>query len=144
MDPIGGGVFASHEGVYLWYDSASQALLFPDGGWWDMFVQSAALEDDAGSLYPTAMHDGRVTLQWPWRKTTTGNPGFRRASTSSGSTSNLAKETPNPHFTTFCTDPKTLTLLELALPMYHVDRYVFPEIIPARSQHRPSLRTLAS
>ena len=55
--PVGNGVFASLEGVHVWYDSAAQALRFPDGSWWDMYAQSAALEADAGTLYPTAMHD---------------------------------------------------------------------------------------
>jgi YD repeat-containing protein len=57
MDSAGGTVYATHDGVYLWYDSAAQALHFPDGSWWDMLAQSAAGEDDAGTLHPTAMHD---------------------------------------------------------------------------------------
>jgi hypothetical protein len=55
LSPAGNGVFASLEGVHVWYDSAAQALRFPDGSWWDMYAQSAALEADAGTLYPTAM-----------------------------------------------------------------------------------------
>jgi len=53
----GNPVFAAHEGIYLWYDSGAQTLRFPDGSWWDMLAQSAALEADAGTRYPTAMHD---------------------------------------------------------------------------------------
>ena len=55
--PSGNGVFASLEGVHVWYDPALQLLHFPDGSWWDMYAQSAALEADAGTLYPTTMHD---------------------------------------------------------------------------------------
>ena len=65
--PSGNGVFASLEGVHVWYDPAAQALRFPDGSWWDMYAQSAALEADAGTLYPTAMHDtngNSITIQY--------------------------------------------------------------------------------
>ena len=65
--PMGNGVFAPLEGVHVWYDPAAQALRFPDGSWWDMYAQSAALEADAGTLYPTAMHDTNgnyITIQY--------------------------------------------------------------------------------
>ena len=65
--PSGNGVFASLEGVHVWYDPALQLLHFPDGSWWDMYAHSAALEADAGTLYPTTMHDTNgnyITIQY--------------------------------------------------------------------------------
>lgn len=52
-----GGVWSSQEGIYLWYDSGSQKLYFPDGSSWLMAAVSGGLENDAGTQYPTIMQD---------------------------------------------------------------------------------------
>ncbi len=58
LNRVGGsGLFRSQEGIYVTYDSGAQILYFPDGSMWRMYVQSAALEEDAGVLYPSAMED---------------------------------------------------------------------------------------
>ncbi|PWU10677.1 MAG: hypothetical protein C5B51_03885, partial [Terriglobia bacterium] len=51
------GVWTSHEGIYISYDSASNRLYFPDGSFWLMNAQSDGSEADAGTLYPTIMQD---------------------------------------------------------------------------------------
>ena len=52
-------VWSSLQGIYVWFDAnASPAILhFPDGSFWTMNVQSASVEADAGTLYPSQMED---------------------------------------------------------------------------------------
>jgi RHS repeat-associated protein len=57
LDQNSGGVWTSREGVYLAYDANSKTLRFPDGSFWVMGSESAAAEDDGGTLYPTMMQD---------------------------------------------------------------------------------------
>ena len=57
MDAAPGGLYTTQDGIYLDYDPVNQVLRFKDGSWWDMDSQSASQEEDAGSRYPTAMHD---------------------------------------------------------------------------------------
>jgi hypothetical protein len=52
-----GGIWTGTEGVMVAYDSNLRLLRFPDGTWWAMWAESAAGEDDAGTLYPTVMQD---------------------------------------------------------------------------------------
>lgn len=52
-----GGVWTSLEGTYVSYDSTANKLYFPDGSFWLMGSQSASVEQDAGTLYPTIIED---------------------------------------------------------------------------------------
>jgi hypothetical protein len=52
-----GGVWTSREGFYGSFDANTWNLYFPDGSRWSMWAQSGGSEEDAGTLYPTAMQD---------------------------------------------------------------------------------------
>jgi len=51
------GVWSSTEGIYVYYDSNVGRLYFRDGSFWTFGSLSAGGEQDAGTLYPTAMED---------------------------------------------------------------------------------------
>ena len=53
----GNNVWSSLQGVYVWFDANADVLHFPDGSFWNMTVQSASVEQDAGTLYPSQMED---------------------------------------------------------------------------------------
>jgi RHS repeat-associated protein len=52
-----GGVWTSLEGVYISYDSNANRIYQTDGSFWYMGCESAPLEMDAGTLYPTVIED---------------------------------------------------------------------------------------
>ncbi|MBI4875436.1 MAG: hypothetical protein HY822_12455, partial [Acidobacteria bacterium] len=52
-----GGVWRSRQGVYVYYDTNTARLNFPDGSHWYMNAVSSAGEPDGGSRYPTLMRD---------------------------------------------------------------------------------------
>jgi hypothetical protein len=53
----GSGVWSSLNSVYVWYDSNTNRLYFPNGTFWVMGCTSAGAEQDAGTLYPTIVED---------------------------------------------------------------------------------------
>jgi hypothetical protein len=53
----GNWIFRSKEGLHLWMDWGTGILYFPDGSRWYMWIQSSALEPDAGTRYPIDMVD---------------------------------------------------------------------------------------
>jgi hypothetical protein len=53
----GSGVWNSLNSVYVWYDSNTNRLYFPNGAFWVMGCTSAGAEQDAGTLYPTIVED---------------------------------------------------------------------------------------
>jgi hypothetical protein len=57
LDQPNGGVWTSREGTYISYDSNAGRLYFTDGMVWEMGAQSAGMEPDAGTLYPTRVKD---------------------------------------------------------------------------------------
>jgi len=53
----GSNVWSSLQGIYVWYDANLDILHFRDGSFWNMTVQSASVEQDAGTLYPSQIED---------------------------------------------------------------------------------------
>ncbi len=51
------GIWYSQEGIYVRYDPVKNQLYFPDGSFWEFGAQSAGLEEDGGTFYPTKMQD---------------------------------------------------------------------------------------
>ncbi len=51
------GIWYSQEGTYVRYDPVKNQLYFPDGSFWEFGAQSAGLEEDGGTFYPTKMQD---------------------------------------------------------------------------------------
>lgn len=63
----GSNVWSSLQGIYVWFDANADILHFPDGSFWNMTVQSASVEQDAGTLYPSQMEDSNgnfITLTY--------------------------------------------------------------------------------
>ena len=57
LDVNENGVWRSSQGVYVYYDSNTGRLNFPDGSNWQMSSVSSMNERDAGTSYPTLMRD---------------------------------------------------------------------------------------
>jgi hypothetical protein len=57
LDQNNNGVWTSLQGTYVAFDANANVLHFPDGSFWQMTVQSGAVEQDAGTLYPSVMED---------------------------------------------------------------------------------------
>jgi len=51
------GVWSSLNSVYVWFDSNTSRLYFPNGTFWVMGCTSAGAEQDGGTLYPTIVED---------------------------------------------------------------------------------------
>ena len=57
LDVNNNGIWSSRQGTYVSYDAANERLYWPDGTFWVMRCVSSGLEEDAGTLYPTIIHD---------------------------------------------------------------------------------------
>jgi hypothetical protein len=57
LDQNNGGIWSSQDGIYVFFDANTDILHFTDGSFWKMTIQSAAVEADAGTLYPSIMED---------------------------------------------------------------------------------------
>jgi len=57
LDTNAAGIWHSSQSIYLFFDSNTNKLFFPDGTYWVMGATSGGTEDDAGTMYPTIMED---------------------------------------------------------------------------------------
>jgi RHS repeat-associated protein len=69
------GWWRTTEGPLFRFDAATSRLWFPDGSFWYMGAESGGAEPDAGSLYPTQLHDSNGNYVLITYKQGNGAPG---------------------------------------------------------------------
>jgi RHS repeat-associated protein len=57
LDVNNGGIWTTHEGIYVYYNPSTNRLYSTDGSFWKFGCTSAGTEPDAGTRYPTLIQD---------------------------------------------------------------------------------------